>query len=213
MDVEWRMKRSNIEGKRTKKRGKSVFVKRNLNSKERKWRWSSSSNTNWTKAKQKPVEKANQSEQRKTKLPKLQITKFSGTYEAWLPFWNRFQAEIDKTKLSSVTKFAYLKELVDPKVRAEIDGLLSQQRATEGKEYPLWRIWENEWDRECVRPEHREFACHHIKLCLLLWFKFFKTMILLLSSLGIFPSGFAKLYSSQIGFSRQIVTDDIFSQR
>ena len=33
-----RMKRSNIEGKRTKKRGKPVFVKRNLNSKERKWR-------------------------------------------------------------------------------------------------------------------------------------------------------------------------------
>ena len=32
-------------------------------------------------------------------------------------------------------------------------------------------------------------------------------------ALGIFPSGFAKLYSSQIGFSRQIVTDDIFSQR
>ena len=40
-----------------------------------------------TKAKQQPVEKTNQSEQRKTK------------------------------------PFAYLKELVDPKVRAEIDGL------------------------------------------------------------------------------------------
>ena len=44
-------------------------------------------------------------------------------YEAWLPFWNKFQAEIDKANLASVTKFAYLKELVDPKVRAEIDGL------------------------------------------------------------------------------------------
>ncbi|CAH3153065.1 unnamed protein product, partial [Pocillopora meandrina] len=39
-----------------------------------------------TKAKQQPVEKANQSEQRKTKLPKVQITKFNGTYQAWLPF-------------------------------------------------------------------------------------------------------------------------------
>ena len=76
-----------------------------------------------TKAKQQPVEKANQIEQRTTKLPKLQITKFNGTYEAWLPFWNKFQAEIDKANLASVTKFAYLKELVDPKVRAEIDGL------------------------------------------------------------------------------------------
>ena len=76
-----------------------------------------------TKAKQQPGEKANQSEQRTTKLPKVQITKFNGTYEAWLPFWNKFQAEIDKANLASVTKFAYLKELVDPKVRAEIDGL------------------------------------------------------------------------------------------
>ena len=76
-----------------------------------------------TKAKQQPVEKANQIEQRTTKLPKLQITKFNGTYEAWLPFWNKFQAEIDKANLASVTKFAYLKELVDPRVRSKIDGL------------------------------------------------------------------------------------------
>ena len=76
-----------------------------------------------TKAKQQPVEKANQIEQRTTKLPKLQITKFNGTYEAWLPFWNKFQAEIDKANLASVTKFAYLKELVDQRVRSEIDGL------------------------------------------------------------------------------------------
>ena len=39
-----------------------------------------------TKAKQQPVEKTNQSEQKTTKLPELQITKFNGTYEAWLPF-------------------------------------------------------------------------------------------------------------------------------
>ena len=76
-----------------------------------------------TEAKLRPVEKANQSEQRTTKLPKLQITKFNGTYEAWLPFWNKFQAEIDKGNLASVTKFASLKELVDAKVRAEIDRL------------------------------------------------------------------------------------------
>ena len=75
------------------------------------------------KAKQQPVEEANWSEQRTTKLPKLQITKFNGTYEAWLPFWKKFQAKIDKANLASVTKFAYLKELVDPKVRGEIDRL------------------------------------------------------------------------------------------
>ena len=75
------------------------------------------------KAKQQPVEEANWSEQRTTKLPKLQITKFNGTYEAWLSFWKKFQAKIDKANLASVTKFAYLKELVDPKVRGEIDRL------------------------------------------------------------------------------------------
>ena len=59
----------------------------------------------------------------RTKLPKLQITKFKGTYEEWLPSWNKFHAEIEKSNLAPVTKFAYLKELLDPKVRTEIDGL------------------------------------------------------------------------------------------
>ena len=101
-----------------------------------------------TKAKQQPVEKANQIEQRTTKLPKLQITKFNGTYEAWLPFRKKFQAEIDKANLTSVTKFAYLQELVDPKDRVKIDEL---PFTTE--------VYKR--DRKCVRPEHREFACHY----------------------------------------------------
>ena len=29
------------------------------------------------------------------KLPKLVITKFSGTHVDWLRFWNQFEAEID----------------------------------------------------------------------------------------------------------------------
>jgi hypothetical protein len=58
-----------------------------------------------------------------TKLPKLSIAKFDGKYENWLPFWNKFKAEIDSTDLSPVTKFAYLKELVEPKIRMDIDGL------------------------------------------------------------------------------------------
>ena len=57
------------------------------------------------------------------KLPKLSITKFDGTFANWLPFWNKFEAEIDKTELAPVTKFAYLKELLEPKVRTDIDGL------------------------------------------------------------------------------------------
>ena len=93
------------------------------------------------KAKQQPVEKANQSEQRTTKLSKLQTIMFNGAFETWPPFRNKFQAEIDEANLASVTKFAYLKELVNPKVRAEIDRL---PFATEDKDYPHWRIWENE---------------------------------------------------------------------
>ena len=57
------------------------------------------------------------------KLPKLVITKFNGTPQDWLRFWNKFEAEIDKSQVAAVTKFSYLKELVKPKVRNAIDGL------------------------------------------------------------------------------------------
>ena len=57
------------------------------------------------------------------KLPKLVITKFNGTPQDWLRFWNQFEAEIDKSQVAAVTKFSYLKELVEPKVRNAIDGL------------------------------------------------------------------------------------------
>ena len=51
------------------------------------------------------------------------ITKYNGALENWLSFWNKFEAEIDSTDLPAVTKFAYLKELVEPRVRKGIDGL------------------------------------------------------------------------------------------
>lgn len=53
----------------------------------------------------------------------MKITEFDGTFEQWLPFWNKYKAEVDSTDLPPVTKFAYLKELVEPKVRSNIDGL------------------------------------------------------------------------------------------
>ena len=60
----------------------------------------------------------------RTKLPKLTITKFNGTHTDWLRFWNIYEAEIDKcSNMAAVTKFAYLKDLLEPKVRAGIDGL------------------------------------------------------------------------------------------
>ena len=41
----------------------------------------------------------------------------------WLRFWNQFQSGIDDADIAQVTKFSYLKELLDPKVRACVDGL------------------------------------------------------------------------------------------
>ncbi len=59
----------------------------------------------------------------KVKLPKLSITKFNGTALDWMRFWNQFKTEIDAAKISNVSKFSYLKELLDSKVRFVIDGL------------------------------------------------------------------------------------------
>ena len=61
------------------------------------------------------------------KLPKLATTKFNVTYEQWLPFWNKFTAEKEATNLATVTKFAYVKELLEPKVRMDIDGLFQDR--------------------------------------------------------------------------------------
>ena len=52
------------------------------------------------------------------KLPKLEISRFQGTFLDWTRFWNQFETEIDK-----VAKFSYLKELLVPSVRASVDGL------------------------------------------------------------------------------------------
>ena len=61
----------------------------------------------------------------KVKLPKLFITKFNGTHlDRHSPhFWNQFESDIEKSELSPVSKFSYLKELVSSNVRSLIDGL------------------------------------------------------------------------------------------
>lgn len=57
------------------------------------------------------------------KLPKLTITKFNGKIQEWLPFWGKFTSEIDSTNLAPLTKFGYLKELLEKHVRTDVDGL------------------------------------------------------------------------------------------
>ena len=56
-------------------------------------------------------------------MPKLIITKFNGTPQDSLRFWGQFETQIDKSTVLALTKFSYLKELVEPKVRNLIDGL------------------------------------------------------------------------------------------
>ena len=56
------------------------------------------------------------------KLPKLSI-KLNGTYLDWRRFWSQFMEEIDKSGMAPITKFSYLKEFVEPKVRKIIDVL------------------------------------------------------------------------------------------
>lgn len=57
------------------------------------------------------------------KLPKLVITKFNGTYADWPRFWGQYSESIDKTDVPPVTKFTYLRELLDVKVRRTIEAL------------------------------------------------------------------------------------------
>ena len=59
----------------------------------------------------------------KVKLPKLIITKFNVTFTDWFRFWNQYEAEIDSSDISPVSKFSYLKELVITPVRANIHAL------------------------------------------------------------------------------------------
>ena len=75
------------------------------------------------KARESNVEKPKELQVKNVKLPKLSITKFSGKFSDWLSFWNTFEVEIDSTELPTVSKFAYLRELLEPNVRSEIEGL------------------------------------------------------------------------------------------
>ena len=74
-------------------------------------------------------------------LPKLTITKFIGNYADWLPFLNTFKAEIDSLDLPPVSKFGFLKELLQPKVRAHIDCLpFTTERYQSPKEHIKDRV-------------------------------------------------------------------------
>ena len=57
------------------------------------------------------------------KFPKLMMTKFDSTYMDWLRFWGQFTEAIDKMGVQPITKFSYLRELLDVKVKRAIEAL------------------------------------------------------------------------------------------
>ena len=61
---------------------------------------------------------------KEVKLPKQGITKFKGTNIDWFRFWNQLETEVDKQNLDPVTKFNYLKEFIEQKVRISIENLI-----------------------------------------------------------------------------------------
>ena len=57
------------------------------------------------------------------KLPKLVISQFNGSHMDWPRFWGQFTENIEKSSIAPVTKFAYLRELLAPKVRKTVEAL------------------------------------------------------------------------------------------
>ena len=57
------------------------------------------------------------------KLQRYTITPFHGDYKDWLRFWNQFEVEVDGAKISEISKFNYLLELVRGQPREDILGL------------------------------------------------------------------------------------------
>ena len=57
------------------------------------------------------------------KLPKLELPTFGGDIKNWTPFWEQFETVVDRGDLPDVTKFAYLRSLLEGEAKASIQGL------------------------------------------------------------------------------------------
>ncbi|KAK3803545.1 hypothetical protein RRG08_027822 [Elysia crispata] len=59
-----------------------------------------------------------------SRLPKLELPKFSGEYTEWQTFWDKFRAVIDSNNsIPTVNKFTYLQSLLQGEAAATISGL------------------------------------------------------------------------------------------
>ena len=57
------------------------------------------------------------------KLTKLELPKFDGDILNWTPFWEQFEAVVDKGDIPEITKFSYLRFLLEGEAKASIQGL------------------------------------------------------------------------------------------
>ena len=58
------------------------------------------------------------------RLPKLKLKNFSGDQRDWSPWWEQFKVMVDdKLNIPAVTKFAYLRSLLQGSAKAVIEGL------------------------------------------------------------------------------------------
>ena len=57
------------------------------------------------------------------KLPKLELSHYSGQVTQWPSFWDRFKAIFHTSDIPIVSKFTYLQSLLDEEVKSAIAGL------------------------------------------------------------------------------------------
>ena len=57
------------------------------------------------------------------KLPKMELPKFSGNVHDYMSFWEQFEEAVNKKNIPDVTKFSYLRRLLDGEAKAAISGL------------------------------------------------------------------------------------------
>lgn len=88
------------------------------------------------------------------RLPNLTITKFNGTYQAWLPFWKKYVAEVDSADLAPVCKFCKFKG-IRPKVRFSIGQPFTNERYARAKN--IQTGWETVGDSQCEYFKHHGF--------------------------------------------------------
>ena len=57
------------------------------------------------------------------KLPKLNLPVFGGDVLQWPSFWDQFEANVDSTDLPVISKFSYLRTLLEGEPKRAIEGL------------------------------------------------------------------------------------------